>query len=113
MSEQPSSSHYNAQTIIDTATTQLNNGESIQSAQTTFQSALLDWVDDITMGDAMELDEAQRVKMEIVKLWLAYADLNKRSKLVSAGSFCIVRRMSVSISFVVCCLCILRWAILD
>ena len=43
----------------------------------------------------------------------AYADLNKRSKLVSAGSFCIVRRMSVSISFVVCCLCILRWAILD
>lgn len=91
MSEQPPT-QYNAQTIIDAATTQLNNGESIQSAQTTFQSALLDWVDDITMGDAMDMVEAQRVKMEIVKLWLAYADMNKRSKLVSVLN-CIVKRI--------------------
>ena len=81
----PSSSQYNAQVIIDNATTQLNNSSTggVQSAQTTFQAALLDWVDDVTMGDTMETEEAQRVRGEIVKLWLAYADLNKNSKLVS------------------------------
>ena len=79
------SSQYNAQVIIDNATTQLNNSSTggVQSAQTTFQSALLDWVDDVTMGDTMETEEAQRVRGEIVKLWLAYADLNKNVKLVS------------------------------
>lgn len=87
MSEQPSSaSHYNAQSIIDNATTQLENGEGVQSAQTTFQSALLDWVDDITMGDSMETVEAQSVRMEIVKLWLAYADLNKKSNLYKSAT---------------------------
>ena len=79
------SSQYNAQVIIDNATTQLNNSSTggVQSAQTTFQSALLDWVDDVTMGDTMETEEAQRVRSEIVKLWLAYAHFNKNSKLVS------------------------------
>jgi hypothetical protein len=79
------SSQYNAQVIIDNATTQLNNSSTggVQSAQTTFQSALLDWVDDVTMGDTMETEEAQRVRGEIVKLWLAYAHFNKNSKLVS------------------------------
>lgn len=85
MSEQPStSSQYNAESIIQNAATKLENGEGVQSAQTTFQSALLDWVDDVTMGDCMETVEAQQLRMEIVKLWLAYADLNKRSNLVSA-----------------------------
>ena len=32
----------------------------------------------------METLEAQRVRIEIMKLWLAYADLNKRFNLVSA-----------------------------
>lgn len=76
------SSQYNAQIIIDAATKKLQ-AEGINAAQTIFQSALLDWVDDVTMGDRMDTEDAHRVRNEIVELWLAYADLNKRSNLVS------------------------------
>ena len=46
-----------------------------------YQNALLEWVDDVTMGDMGENVEA--VKGEVAKLWLAYANLNRKSNLVS------------------------------
>lgn len=71
---------YNSQTVIDAAEAKLRD-EGINSAQTVFQSALLDWVDDVTMGDMG--DNMDAVRGEIAKLWLAYADLNRRSNMVS------------------------------
>ena len=79
MSEVPS--QYNSQTIIDAANTKLQD-EGINAAQTVFQSALLDWVDDVTMGDH-ENNIEDGVKGEIAKLWLAYADLNRQANMVS------------------------------
>lgn len=70
---------YNSQTIIDAANSKLQS-DGINSAQTVFQSALLDWVDDVTMGD---MGDNVAVKGEIVKLWLAYANLNRSANLVS------------------------------
>ena len=74
-------SQYNSQTVIDAAEAKLRD-EGINSAQTVFQSALLDWVDDVTMGD-MGDNNMDAVRGEIAKLWLAYADLNRRSNMVS------------------------------
>ena len=79
MSEVPS--QYNSQTVIDAANTKLQE-EGINAAQTVFQSALLDWVDDVTMGDH-ENNIEDGVKGEIAKLWLAYADLNRQANMVS------------------------------
>ena len=70
----------NSQTVIDEAEAKLK-GEGINVAQTLFQSALLDWVDDVTMGDlGSNMDS---VRGEIANLWLAYANLNRSSNLVS------------------------------
>ena len=71
---------YNFQTIIDASNVKLQE-EGISAAQTVFQSALLDWVDDVTMGDMG--DKYGCVRDEISKLWLAYASFNRRSNLVS------------------------------
>ena len=78
MSEVPS--QYNSQTVIDAANSKLQE-EGINAAQTVFQSALLDWVDDVTMGDDNIIEDG--VKGEIAKLWLAYADLNRQANMVS------------------------------
>lgn len=78
------SPQYNAQTVIDAATAKLRE-EGINPAQTVFQSALLDWVDDVTMGDMGEMG-SESVRAEIAKLWLAYANLNRSSNLVSSIS---------------------------
>jgi len=75
-------SEYNSQTIIDEAESKLQS-EGVQAAQIVYQSALLDWTDDVTMGDGGTI-QTDRVKEEIAKLWLAYADLNKRNNLVSS-----------------------------
>jgi len=72
MSEAPF--QYKSQAVIDEAETKLK-GEGINVAQTVFQSALLDWVDDVTMGDlGSNMDS---VRGEIANLWLAYAKLNR------------------------------------
>mmetsp|Transcript_18022 Transcript_18022/g.37921 ORF Transcript_18022/g.37921 Transcript_18022/m.37921 type:complete len:91 (+) Transcript_18022:169-441(+) len=71
---------YNAQTVIDAAEAKLQK-EGVNAAQMVFQSALLDWVDDVTMGDMG--DAMGSVRGEIAKLWLAYANMNRRSNLVS------------------------------
>mmetsp|Transcript_40037 Transcript_40037/g.85242 ORF Transcript_40037/g.85242 Transcript_40037/m.85242 type:complete len:82 (+) Transcript_40037:306-551(+) len=78
MSEAPP--QYNSHTVIDAAEVKLQQ-EGINAAQTVFQSALLDWVDDVTMGDMG--DALDSVRGQIVNLWLAYANLNRRSNLVS------------------------------
>mmetsp|Transcript_31572 Transcript_31572/g.57788 ORF Transcript_31572/g.57788 Transcript_31572/m.57788 type:complete len:86 (-) Transcript_31572:222-479(-) len=78
MSEAPF--QYKSQAVIDEAETKLK-GEGINVAQTVFQSALLDWVDDVTMGDlGSNMDS---VRGEIANLWLAYAKLNRSLNLVS------------------------------
>ena len=78
MSEIPP--EYNSQTIINDAESKLQE-EGVNSAQMVYQNALLEWVDDVTMGDMGENVEA--VKGEVAKLWLAYANLNRKSNLVS------------------------------
>mmetsp|Transcript_22690 Transcript_22690/g.49113 ORF Transcript_22690/g.49113 Transcript_22690/m.49113 type:complete len:95 (+) Transcript_22690:148-432(+) len=83
MSEAPP--EYNSQTVIDTAEAKLQE-EGVNAAQTVFQSALLDWVDDVTMGDMGDGMDATRG--EIANLWLAYANLNRRSNLVSPDVAC-------------------------
>ena len=84
---------YNSQTIIDEAESKLQS-EGVQSAQKVYQSALLEWVDDVTMDDGGAI-QTDRVKEEIAKLWLAYANLNKRNNLVS----CVfVRPSAISVS---------------
>jgi hypothetical protein len=70
---------YNSQYIIDAAEETLQTS-GINAAQTVYKSALLDWVDDVTMGDTVDKDS---VRGEIANLWLAYANLNRRSNLVS------------------------------
>ena len=84
-------SQYNSQTVIDAAEAKLRD-EGINSAQTVFQSALLDWVDDVTMGDMG--DNMDAVRGEIAKLWLAYADLNRRSNMVSHHIFILAINVS-------------------
>ena len=77
------SDQYDAQTVIDEANAKLQEGEGgVNAAQMVYQSALLDWVDDVTMGGDMG-DGLNSVREEIVKLWLAYADLNRKSNKVS------------------------------
>ena len=78
MSEIPP--QYNSQTIINDAESKLQK-EGVNAAQMVYQNALLEWVDDVTMGDMGENLEV--VKGEVAKLWLAYANLNRRSSLVS------------------------------
>lgn len=77
-------SQYNAQTIIDAAELKLQS-EGINTAQTIYQQALFDWVDDVTMGDMDMSGEngTAVIKEEIAKLWLAYANLNRKANLVS------------------------------
>lgn len=72
---------YNSQTIIQNAETKLND-EGVSAAQMVYQSALLDWVDDVTMGE-MEDGVLEGVRGEIANLWLAYAMLNRKNNLVS------------------------------
>ena len=81
-----SSSRYDSRAVIALAESKLRGGGGgISEAQTVYQSALLDWVDDVTMGDVSEYDESSRANIvdEIVELWLGYANLNRRSNLVS------------------------------
>ena len=75
---------YNSQSIINTADETLRTN-GVNAAQTVYKSALLDWVDDVTMGDTIDKES---VKGEIANLWLAYAALNKRSNLVSR--YCLI-----------------------
>ena len=70
---------YNSQSIINTAEETLQTS-GVNAAQTVYKSALLDWVDDVTMGDSVDKES---VRGEIANLWLAYANLNRRSNLVS------------------------------
>ena len=72
---------YNSQAIIQTAEQKFHE-YGISAAQNVYQSALLDWVDDVTMGDSALVD-METVRGEIANLWLAYANLNRRSNLVS------------------------------
>mmetsp|Transcript_38888 Transcript_38888/g.93539 ORF Transcript_38888/g.93539 Transcript_38888/m.93539 type:complete len:567 (-) Transcript_38888:354-2054(-) len=76
MSEAPP--QYNSQTIIDAAEAKLQD-DGVNAAQIVFQSALLDWVDDVTMGDMGSNIDA--IREEIANLWMAYAKLNRKSNL--------------------------------
>ena len=78
MSEAPP--QYNSQTIIDAAEAKLQD-DGVNAAQIVFQSALLDWVDDVTMGDMGSNIDA--IREEIANLWMVYAKLNRKSNLVS------------------------------
>lgn len=71
--------HYNSQSIINTAEETLQTS-GVNAAQTVYKSALLDWVDDVTMGDTVDKES---VRGEVANLWLAYANLNRSSNLVS------------------------------
>lgn len=106
---------YNSQTVISDAEAKLAES-GINAAQNVYQSAILDWVDDVTMGmDTEEQEEGggngsgdsghaelapeavtssggsngrvvtkrDIIRGEIVELWLAYANLNRRANLVS------------------------------
>jgi hypothetical protein len=72
---------HNAQAIIAQATSTLSSS-GIDAAQNIYKSAILDWVDDITMGDAMEVEG---MKEQVADLWLGYALLNRGANLVSYG----------------------------
>jgi hypothetical protein len=81
-----SSSRYDSRAVIESAESKLRvGGGGIGEAQTVYQSALLDWVDDVTMGDVADYDGDARanIRNEISELWLGYANLNRRSNLVS------------------------------
>ena len=92
------SSRYDSRAVIEAAESKLRDGGGgISEAQTAYQSALLDWVDDVTMGDVVaDGDDAARAAIanEIAELWLGYAGLNRRSNLVSGdvGWFCHIAR---------------------
>ena len=74
---------YDSRSVIEAAESKLREGpNNISAAQAIYQNALLDWVDDVIMGN-MESDTANAAREEIVKLWLGYANLNRRSSLVS------------------------------
>ena len=81
------SSRYDSRAVIEAAESKLRDGGGgVSEAQTEYQSALLDWVDDVTMGDVVaDGDDAARVEIanEIAELWLGYAGLNRRLNLVS------------------------------
>ncbi len=74
----------NAQSVIAEAQTTLSTS-GLSAAQNVFKSAILDWVDDVTMGDADMEGGASigGVKEEVAELWLGYASLNKGANLVS------------------------------
>lgn len=76
---------HDAQSIITEAETTLST-TGLSAAQNVFKSAILDWVDDVTMGDVDMEGEASDtgVKEEVAKLWLGYAMLNRRANLVSS-----------------------------
>lgn len=76
-------SQYDSRSVIEVAESNLREGpNNVSSAQAIYQNTLLDWVDDVTMGN-MESDTANAARDEIVKLWLGYASLNRKSNLVS------------------------------
>ena len=83
----PWSSRYDSRAAIEAAESKLRDGGGgVSEAQTAYQSALLDWVDDVTMGDVVaDGDDAARAAIanEIAELWLGYAGLNRRLNLVS------------------------------
>ena len=74
---------YDSRSVIEAAESKLREGpNNVSAAPAIYQNALLDWVDDVIMGN-MESDTANAAREEIVKLWLGYANLNRRSNLVS------------------------------
>eukprot|EP01082_Thalassiosira_pseudonana_P004309 g4295.t1 g4295 contig15:735478-737560(-) len=73
---------YNSRSIIAAAEAKLASS-GIGAAQNVYQSALLDWVDDATMGDTVDLES---VRGEVANLWLAYAGLNRRSNLFKSAT---------------------------
>ena len=98
-----SSDEHNSQQIIQEAESKLAQS-GINAAQNVYQNALLDWVDDVTMGGGGEDGHnagpdmvgststssssgggggMSKIKGEIVQLWLSYAELNRRANLVS------------------------------
>lgn len=78
---------HNAQSIIQHAASALSTS-GVAAAQNIYKSALLDWVDDVTMGDGMDTDGGD-VKGEVAELWLGYALLNKGANLVSLFFGCV------------------------
>lgn len=76
---------HNAELIISQANATLTT-TGLAAAQNIYQSAILDWVDDVTMGDAMDKTtdgDGGDVGGEVAKLWLGYAMLNRGASLVS------------------------------
>ncbi|KAL3768270.1 hypothetical protein ACHAWO_012380 [Cyclotella atomus] len=73
---------HNAQAIIAQATSTLSSS-GIDAAQNIYKSAILDWVDDITMGDAMEVEG---MKEQVADLWLGYALLNRGANLFKSAT---------------------------
>ncbi|KAL7449960.1 hypothetical protein ACHAXS_000219, partial [Conticribra weissflogii] len=100
---------YSSQKVISDAEAKLAEA-GINAAQNVYQSAILDWVDDVTMGmDPEEEEEGGKashgsgnavlgpeavtssgarvvtkrdiIRGEIVELWLGYANLNRRANL--------------------------------
>lgn len=64
---------YDSRSVIEAAESKLREGpNNISAAQAIYQNALL-----------VESDTANAAREEIVKLWLGYANLNRRSNLVS------------------------------
>eukprot|EP00566_Odontella_aurita_P025568 CAMPEP_0113552420 /NCGR_PEP_ID=MMETSP0015_2-20120614/15057_1 /TAXON_ID=2838 /ORGANISM="Odontella" /LENGTH=112 /DNA_ID=CAMNT_0000453395 /DNA_START=277 /DNA_END=613 /DNA_ORIENTATION=+ /assembly_acc=CAM_ASM_000160 len=55
--------------------------KNLDGARIIYQSALLDWVDDAREGSGGEAPDL--LKDKITTLWIAYANLNKRAKMVS------------------------------
>jgi hypothetical protein len=91
---------HNAQSIIhEASSTLLSSG--IAAAQNIYKSAILDWVDDVTMGDdVMDTEEGGRpdavmsdgggVKEQLAELWCGYALLNRGANLVSLSLLMII-----------------------
>lgn len=73
---------HNAELITSQANATLTT-TGLAAAQNIYQSAILDWVDDVTMGDAMDTTTDGDVGGEVAKLWLGYAMLNRGASLVS------------------------------
>ena len=66
---------FDANAIIRDADAKAASGD-LASAQTAYQAALLDWVDDAQFGDAGATD-TDITREKIASLWIAYANLNK------------------------------------
>lgn len=90
---------HSAQQIINQASSTLSSS-GIAAAQNIFKSAILDWVDDVTMGDTMEVEGANE---EVAELWLGYALLNREAKLVSLMLFTIYCTVCIDIWFGLYC----------